>query len=101
MIQLLQHFADVGTPALVLEVTSGGALAALRHPTARSNADVLLPVTMFRMFMAPRYNEDVTDGLTLAPPAPPASSTPSTGGDFVTLGNDSWWRSHWCALSRG
>lgn len=43
-----------------------------------------------------RYNEDVTDGLTLAPPAPPSNS--NSDRITTTLGNTSWWRSHWCAL---
>ena len=43
-----------------------------------------------------RYNEDVTDGLTLAPPAPPASNQlNSDAGITETLGNTSWWRQHW------
>mmetsp|Transcript_16296 Transcript_16296/g.48870 ORF Transcript_16296/g.48870 Transcript_16296/m.48870 type:complete len:527 (+) Transcript_16296:514-2094(+) len=39
------------------------------------------------------YNEDVTDGLTLAPPAPPSNS--NSDRITTTLGNTSWWRSHW------
>lgn len=39
----------------------------------------------------------MTDGLTLAPPAPPASNSNDNGNGFETLGNTSWWQAHWCA----
>lgn len=40
------------------------------------------------------YNEDVTAGLPLAPPAPPGRAG-NDNGLTSTLGNQSWWHSNW------